>query len=284
MPLAPHAVAPAAPTARAPNERAHPRTAARSTLAGVAVGLDALRTHPLRSALATLGVVVGVAALVAVLALADGIERYGRTEIAQTTGLQTVEIAPRLTREVDGFAEPNPDHPVFTRADADAAAALPGVDAVALAAATTVRVSGGPAHHARGALVIGALAGAADFAYRRVTHGRFFSEPEERRGAEVVVLSHGLAVRLAAPFGADALLERPLRVGRRTLRVVGLLERPALGPDPEFAYVPLPLLRTVHAAAAPPAPPTLVLRARTLEAVPALKARAEDWLASRDRH
>ncbi len=259
------------------------REPVRASLAAVATGLEAMRAHPLRSLLATLGVIIGVAALVAVLALADGMERYGRDQVARTTGLQTVEIAPRLTREVDGFARPNADHAVFTRADADAAARLPGVDAVALATTTTTPLVGGPAGRRRGALVIGALAGAADFGYRRVRHGRFFSEPEERRGAEVAVLSHGLAARLAEPYGVEALLERRLRAGGRALRVIGILEPPALGEDTEFAYVPLPLVGAVSPAGARPAPPTLVLRARTVEAVPALRREAEDWLAGRDR-
>ncbi len=58
-----------------PSSRAMPRATPRAALAAMAVGLDAMRAHPLRSALATLGVIIGVAALVAVLALADGIER-----------------------------------------------------------------------------------------------------------------------------------------------------------------------------------------------------------------
>ncbi len=70
MPLTSRIHAPTPPSSRAVS-RATPRAA----LAAMAVGLDGMRAHPLRSALATLGVIIGVASLVAVLALADGIER-----------------------------------------------------------------------------------------------------------------------------------------------------------------------------------------------------------------
>ncbi|HMA41751.1 MAG TPA: ABC transporter permease [Gemmatimonadales bacterium] len=45
------------------------------------VGLHGLRGNPLRTGLSTLGIVIGVAALVAVLAVGDGVERYARRQI-----------------------------------------------------------------------------------------------------------------------------------------------------------------------------------------------------------
>jgi putative ABC transport system permease protein len=60
----------------------------------VAVGFDALRSNPLRTFLSTLGVVIGVAALVAILALGDGLERYGREQVERTTDLQVISVSP----------------------------------------------------------------------------------------------------------------------------------------------------------------------------------------------
>ena len=65
-----------------------------SPLRSLALGLAALRTHPLRTALSTLGVVIGVAAVVAILAVGDGVEREARASVGATTPLQTVVIAP----------------------------------------------------------------------------------------------------------------------------------------------------------------------------------------------
>ena len=45
------------------------------------VGLATLRENPLRTFLSTLGVTIGVASLVTVLSLVDGMERYGTDRI-----------------------------------------------------------------------------------------------------------------------------------------------------------------------------------------------------------
>lgn len=51
------------------------------------VGLHGLRGNPMRTGLSALGIVIGVAALVAVLAVGDGVERYARRQIERTTDL-----------------------------------------------------------------------------------------------------------------------------------------------------------------------------------------------------
>jgi putative ABC transport system permease protein len=252
-------------------------------LASVRTGLDALRGNRLRSGLATLGMVIGVASLVAVLSLADGMERYGRDELERTTGLQTVQVSPRTTREVDGFVIPNEDYPVFTRRDAEAAAALQGVESVGLITSVNAIFTGGPFARRRGAMAMGALDSALEFDSFDLLHGRFFTALEERRGAAVVVLSHGLAAALANPYAPEAMIGGEVRAGRRPLRVIGVLEPPAMGKDNHFAYVPLRLLAEVSAGGAPPPAPSLVLRATTLEAVAPLRERAEDWAARRFR-
>lgn len=48
----------------------------------VRVGADALRVNPLRTSLSTLGVIIGVAARMAVLSLGDGMERTARARIS----------------------------------------------------------------------------------------------------------------------------------------------------------------------------------------------------------
>ena len=66
------------------------------------VGLETLRANPLRTILSTLGIIIGVAALVSVLSVGDGMERLAREQIGRTTDLQRIQISPRLFRIVDG--------------------------------------------------------------------------------------------------------------------------------------------------------------------------------------
>ena len=90
----------------------------------LAIGIGTLRANPLRTLLSPLGIIMGVASLVAVLAVGDGVERFAREQLARTTDLQSIVVQPLVTREVDGVRLPNPGYPVFTLADADTVTAL----------------------------------------------------------------------------------------------------------------------------------------------------------------
>ena len=86
--------------------------------ASLKVGFTALRANPLRTLLSTLGVIMGVAALVSVLSLGDGMEHFARAQIDQTSSLQYVQVRALTTREVDGQSFPRRDVRVLTLADA----------------------------------------------------------------------------------------------------------------------------------------------------------------------
>lgn len=92
------------------------------TVAAVRVALETLRAHPLRTTLSTLGVIMGAAALAAVLSIGDGAERFARSRI-EREGMQVVSVQARTHDTVDGLRVPRLDYPRFTREDARALAA-----------------------------------------------------------------------------------------------------------------------------------------------------------------
>lgn len=61
-----------------------------------------IRNNFFHTFLSVLGIVIGVASLVGVLSLIDGMESFARQQIAQTTSLNAVEIRPNTTRNVNG--------------------------------------------------------------------------------------------------------------------------------------------------------------------------------------
>ena len=85
----------------------------------LAAGLETLRLNPLRTLLSTLGIIMGVGAMVAVLSLGDGMESFARKQIESTTDLQSVNVSSLLYREVDGERIPRTDALQFTSADVD---------------------------------------------------------------------------------------------------------------------------------------------------------------------
>lgn len=88
------------------------------SLPSIRVGFQTLRTNLLRTVLSTLGVVMGVASLVAVLALGDGMESYFRRQIERTTSLQAVAVRPEAGQQADGIFVPDLDTPAVAASDA----------------------------------------------------------------------------------------------------------------------------------------------------------------------
>src|SRR5215211_3186447 len=86
----------------------------------VRVGLDALRANPLRTLLSTLGVIMGVGSMVAVLAIGDGVEVLAREQVASTTDLLMISLSPQTARQLDGVTVRRTDVVTFAPSDLDA--------------------------------------------------------------------------------------------------------------------------------------------------------------------
>ncbi|HEX5830064.1 MAG TPA: ABC transporter permease [Gemmatimonadaceae bacterium] len=245
------------------------------------VALDALRVNPLRTALSTLGIVIGVAALVAVLSLGDGLEAYGRREMERTTDVQTVIVSSRTTEEIDGQTFPRRDYPVFTPRDADLVRReVAGVAGVQLLVVGQAPVEWPVSGKRRMVGVSGTLAGTAEFLHLEFADGRFFTDAEAARNAPVVVLSHRLASELVPGRHPLALLGRQVRVGGTPREVVGVLT-PYDGEVRHVAYVPITAAASVLRPTSTPRPPELMIKAATMEDVEPLRRRVEDWLGVR---
>jgi len=250
-----------------------------ASVSSVGIGLETLRANPLRTVLSTLGVIIGVAALVAILSLGDGMERLGRQEIERTTDVQTIALQPQLTEEIDGQTVPRNDFPVFTPDDADQLRRLAGVGGVSLSLQGTT-VAEGPAGNRRPVTVVATLAGNAEFQRLEFAGGRYFTEVEADRNTPVAVLSHKLARELSEDGQADRLIGVTIRINGDPRRVIGVLAS-FRGERARLAYVPIRAARSVLPPSGRPRAPALYLKAGSVEGVPAVQAIGEDWLARR---
>ena len=247
---------------------------------GTWVGIDAMRINPLRTVLSTLGMVIGVGSLVAVLCLGDGMERAARSQIERTTSVQTVGIDARTTERVDGQTFPVRDYPVFTRQDAAAAARnIPLADAVSLAVNGSVTIDLPDTGKRRRTSITGTLAHANRFSHLELIGGRFYTEVETTRGARVIVVSHMLAQALMAGRDPLGVLGRRVRVNGQPCEVIGVLA-PFEGEreGSESALLPFEAALTLLPPTATPRPTSLIIRAPTVEQVPALEAEVASWV------
>lgn len=72
----------------------------------VSIALKNIKANPLHTFLSTLGMIIGVASLVAILALGDGLEETGREQIESTTNIQMMRVAPKTIDVSNGVRIP----------------------------------------------------------------------------------------------------------------------------------------------------------------------------------
>ncbi|MEO8201694.1 MAG: ABC transporter permease, partial [Gemmatimonadota bacterium] len=251
-------------------------------LASIRTGVGTLVTYPLRTILSTLGIIIGVASLVAVLALGDGVERFAREQIERTTSVQSVVVSPRTADVIDQQRFARSDFLRFTPADGDAVEqALQGIATSGLLMRGGALLRGVPGPQ-RGVEVIGATPGVARLLDMKFEAGRFFTSAEADADERVVVISHLLARDVAGDSGLlGAIVGDSIRLQDGVVRIIGVLDAPA-GPDGRVAFVPLAIAQSLMAPSTVEHAPDLLVKARTVEGVAEVQRRVEAWLTTRD--
>jgi putative ABC transport system permease protein len=258
-----------------------------ASLMSTRVGFTALRANPLRTLLSTLGVVMGVAALVSVLSLGDGMEHFVRTQLDRTSSLQYVDVEPKTTMEVDGQSFPRTDVRRFTVSDAVAAQRALTVSAqvglMVRGGALVKRGAPGAADSgaARGAAVVAMTPSVAGFRDLKLLAGRMFTDSETAAGAPVVVLSTALARALAGSAAAPSLVGSTVTLQSSARQVIGVL---APGDDSTTfqAFVPLVNGDSAMTRAASPRVPSMLVHVDSIDQVARARADIEGWLAAGD--
>lgn len=239
------------------------------------IGIHSLAASPLRSLLATLGVTIGTAALVAVLAVGDGVEAFARNQIAATTDLLQVAVVPNTRVAVDGLSLPRRDTVEFGLPDREALAALlPRGTRVSLVRSGGTWITGLAGDSARGATirtVDASLPAPGD----SLQVGRWFTAAEIADGAPAVVVTPGLARLTGTVQDAPG---RQVTLGGTVFTIIGV----AAQEDTTRLGALLPL--SAYAAAVPPPmrlPGTLQAEVPGIEAVPATLEAINAWVADR---
>jgi putative ABC transport system permease protein len=199
------------------------------------IAMRGLRANRLRSALTMLGIIIGVAAVILLVALGNGLKTSVNAQLEPLANLIT--IVPTVGN-VPGGAAPK------DLIDADVAALqdpalVDQIDAV-IPATTGRALIETDAWRFR-ANVIGSTDSWIEVNNQDMAAGSFFDEAQTRSGAKVVVLGPSVATYL---FGDDpaAALNQPVRMNRQTFRVIGVMQ--SVGePGDSVAVMPLDTAR-----------------------------------------
>jgi putative ABC transport system permease protein len=185
----------------------------RAWLVLLRLGVRSLKLHKLRSSLSILGVVFGVAAVVAMSSVGEGARRETLAQIA-SLGIDTVTVRPRL-------AEPGEKVPpaLPARTAESIGRVVPGVQAVApLRVAELPAEAGG---RTAAVIAIGTTRAYRDATRLEVAAGRFLADLDVADRKRVAVLG-AAAARALFPLGSP--VGETVRLGGDWFEVVGVLE------------------------------------------------------------
>lgn len=179
--------------------------------------LAAIRAHALRSVLTMLGIVIGVAAVIAMVAVGNGARERVNAQI-QALGANLIIVIPGAVTQ--GGARLGTGN-AATLTDADAAALraeIPAVQASAPIVRGGVQVISGSSNWSTSAVGVDQ-----DYFVARdwmVERGRDFSEEETRRGGQVALLGQTVAREL---FGSNDPVGSQVRVRNVPFDVIGVM-------------------------------------------------------------
>lgn len=188
------------------------------------IAFDAIRVNKLRSSLTILGVVIGVATVMAMAAIVEGIRSQIVTtiEVAGPTTFYVMKKFSQTPLNPDNLPKEVRIRPDLSEAEADRLRRLPEIAYASLWAQTLARIESNGVR-SQSMAIFGADDGFTRIQGGELVEGRWFTRNELSSGAPVVVLQDETARSL---FGRERMLGRQVHVGGRPLVVIGLWQEP----------------------------------------------------------
>ena len=201
----------------------------------IRVALESIVANPMRSALTMLGIIIGVAAVITVVALGTGAQRAVDEQI-ENLGARVLSVTPgqsfwRGVASSDRVSMTVDDYEALVRDSRALSAIVPE-----LGGGRQIKFGNKNLRHS----VIGTTENYPDVHRMEVVHGRMFTPGDVAAKRRVAVLGSEVASNLDTP--PAHLVGRTIRISRIPFQIVGVLgevgER--IGPDPDDdIFIPL---------------------------------------------
>ena len=195
-----------------------------------------LTAHRLRSFLTLLGIAVGIAAVILLTSIGEGVHRFVLAEFTQF-GTNVIEIAPGKTAASGGPGGLQTTVRLLTMDDARALEKVPDIVAVTPIVWGNSEVSANG--RVRRTMVYGTGPAMREVSKLTVGVGNFLPQEEMENARALAVLGPKLKNEL---FGTDSAQGQRLRIGGMQFRIIGVMEPKGqfLGIDlDDMAYIPI---------------------------------------------
>lgn len=236
------------------------------------LALQNIRTRLFHTLLSVLGIVIGVGALVAVLSLIDGMEKYAQEQISQTTSLNSILIQtqPYKSENKLRIRKETYDYLTYLRFRyLIASLKQPAQGYLEVEQTRQVRLDGTSKSIASKVTGIGAY----HPKYPGVAKGEIFSAAAVEKQEPVAFVNPALAALALGEDSAAFILGRQVWIDDTKLTITGVLKDDETK-TPQIFY-PITLLPETELQAHPP---RAIVEAENVEQVPALQASIEAWL------
>jgi putative ABC transport system permease protein len=207
---------------------------------GVSIALESLRANKVRASLTILGIVIGVATVMAMAAMIVGIRSSVTDELSALgpNNFMVERFDQTQIRFVDGTQRPPWEGmQSITPAEAEMIGRLPAIQSVTSAVSANAELRFGnntiPDIEVRGRGHLWP-----DFVRGEFLYGRNFLPTEDARGARVAILSEGASTSLFGPIDPTG---RRVRVAGEQFLVIGVFREPSnifTGTMPLYVTVP----------------------------------------------
>ncbi len=200
------------------------------------IAWEGLTLNKARSFLTTLGVIIGVAAVIIMLAVSSGAEAVIADQI-NSLGANLVMVMPSFNR--GGFGQGAGRRPGLAYDDIGAIAEnVTGINGVSAEQGTTQDVSGGGTT-LESVSIVGTTAGFPEVRDYEVAEGRFLTGKDNDRANKVAVLGYDLAQEM---FGEQVALGQKIKIGSTQFTVVGVMEKKGVVGTTDYdgrVYIPI---------------------------------------------
>lgn len=238
-----------------------------------AQALENIRSNFFHTLLSILGIVIGVAALVAILSLIDGMEKFAKDQISNTTDLKNIMIRTQTHRTINNI-----------RIKKDTFDFLNFQDWKALQETLKNKTKSHLYHRQTSELEVQALPKTIAATVIGVTPklpgsevlsaGRNFTQQDYDNHSRVTIINHALAKLIIQTEDESKLIGRTIRHKDLDLVVIGIVKEshsPALFIP--FTIIPENIFKQI--------PPEIMVESASVEEVPELKTQINNWLANR---
>lgn len=237
-----------------------------------ATALQNIRARFFHTVLSILGIVIGVAALVAILSLIDGMEQYAQEQITKTTSLKAILVQTNPYKSVNEVQVRKADYAYFTHDTfGKMRASLTKPATAYLYWRQNEEITRQAGNRKMGTIVTGTtLPLHPDL---RLLHGRALSETDLNERRPVAFINQRLARQLVDKRPEQTAIGQQVIYKNKVLTVIGI----SADSDAKVGQLLMPITLLADSTLRAN-PPMCVIEASNVEDVPVLKTQLETWL------